>query len=201
MDIRMKPLFPEGDETEPDRLDLVEATLLCEQEIQTNITAKRPYTTGDIVHALYCKWCKARKRSLPFEETARLARLHAERAGWRVRTLDLRDSTSVLHYPTEHAYLAWLRVNMPHALQIASRRPVKGRGGREDTTADVASFANDRKSDMTWKDICSAWKRTHPNDPRSGELTWKKVREAWRRHYGDKRRERRLTRLQQKVGY
>lgn len=191
MDIHMKPLFPEGDETEADGLDLAEATRLCEQEIQSYIAAKRPYTTGDIVKALYCKCREARNCPLPFEGTSRLARLHAERAGWRVRTLDLRDSTSVLHYPTEHAYRAWLRENMPHAMEIAVRRPTQGKPGRKDTTDDIAAFADVRKqSGMTWKAICSSWKREYPNDPRTKTLTWKKVRETWRRHYGDKRRQR-----------
>ena len=190
MEISLKPLFPEGDETEADSLAIKEAARLCKDEIQTYITAKRPYTTGDIIHAMWCKCYEVKKPSLPFEEISRLARLYAHEAGWRVRTIDLRDGTTALHYPTERTFRAWLQENVPHAMEIAVRRPTGGKLGRDDTTADIAAYANERwQKHMRWKDICSVWKREHPADLRAKTLTSDKVREAWRRHYGDKRRE------------
>jgi len=153
MEIRLKPLFPEGDEAEANPLDVAEATRLCKEAIQVYITEKRAYTTGDVVHALFCKCYEARKPSLPFEETSRLARLYAQEAGWRVRTIDLRHVTTALHYPTERVFRAWLQENLPHAMEIAVRRPTKGKPGREDTTADIAAFrpAKGDAAQMAWE--------------------------------------------------
>jgi hypothetical protein len=72
---------------------------------------------------------------------------------------------------------------------MKSQRPTSaplGKPGCRAKTADIAAFANERRPEMSWKDICCAWKREHSDDPRNKDLTASKVREAWRRHYGDK---------------
>ena len=189
--MRLIPLLGEVEETDESRRELAEAKQMCEDIIQGYIRDRRPYLTSDIIQTMYDKSCERRKRGLPSDEISRLARLHADKAGWRVRSVDLRSWTKDLHYPTEPAFRIWLQENMPHALEIAVRRPTKGKPGREDTTADIAAYANERKQPgVYWKDICAAWKREHPHDPRGKMLTWQKVREAWRRHYGDKQLER-----------
>jgi hypothetical protein len=76
--------------------------------------------------------------------------------------------------------------------RVTSLRPApasRGKPGRKTVNGDIAEFANERRPGMTWKEICSAWKREHPDDPRNEKLTPEKVRDAWRRHYGDKQRE------------
>ena len=74
------------------------------------------------------------------------------------------------------------QVKAPH------RSPPLGKPGVKDSTADIADYANERRAGMTWKEICSAWKGEHSNDPRNKKLNREKVREAWRRHFGDKRK-------------
>jgi hypothetical protein len=163
---------------------------MCEDEIAVYITDRLAFMLRDIVWAINRKCCDLKMRALSSEEIHRLARLHAKAAKWQVRTLDLRDKATALFYPSKRAYRDWLRKNMPHALEIAGCRPTEGKPGRKTTMDDIAAYADERKHSMYWKDICSAWKRDHPHDPRTKALTSKQVRDAWRRHYGDKRPER-----------
>ena len=72
---------------------------------------------------------------------------------------------------------------------VKSPRPssaARGKPGRKATSADIAAFANERRPAMSWKEICCAWKREHPKDPRAKDMNPEKVRDAWRRHFGGK---------------
>jgi hypothetical protein len=67
------------------------------------------------------------------------------------------------------------------------QRSPAGKPGRKCTTRDIAIYANERRPEMTWKEICSAWKHDHPDDPRNAKLTGETIRDSCRRHFGAKK--------------
>lgn len=73
----------------------------------------------------------------------------------------------------------------PSRLVISQPPPAKpGRPGRKNETYDIAVFANDRRPQMTWDDICREWNRKFPDDARVRNKEF--VRDAHRRYFGDK---------------
>jgi hypothetical protein len=68
------------------------------------------------------------------------------------------------------------------------QRSPAGKPGRKCTTRDIAIYANERRPEMTWKEICSAWKHDHLDDPRNAKLTGETIRDSCRRQFGNKGR-------------
>jgi hypothetical protein len=131
-----------------------------------------------------------------------LVSIYTESAGYKSQLTNLGGGrVPRLYYPDEAGRREWMSVHLPitsaaardkfaelETLQQSPRSPSESRGkpGRKTTTADIAAFANECRPKMTWKEICSVWKREHCDDKRVEYMTSGKVREAWRRHFGDK---------------
>jgi hypothetical protein len=170
-----------------------------EDSIRRWIADRRTFTAYEISYAVNGELIQAGKVWLRHAVTGNavhlLVSIYAETAGYESELVDLGPGrVPRLYYPDEAGRREWKSARIPPTPQRIGKALMSpapgGTPGRSATMSDIAAYANERRPSVPWKDICSAWKREHPDDPRAKTLTKNKVREAWRRHCGDKRGER-----------
>ena len=158
-----------------------------EQEIRRLVESNRTFTAHEVSHEVNGRLIQAGRAWLRHTLTGAavhlLVSLYAGSAGYRSDLVDLGGGrVPRLYYPNEAGRKQWEAAHVsatPEALPAPWAPP--GKPGRNITTADFAEYANERRPGMTWKEICAAWKKDYPSDPRNEGLAGEGFREACKR--------------------
>ena len=161
-----------------------------EQEILRWVEGKHTFTAYEVSHDVNGQLIKAGRAWLRHALTGAavhlLVSLYGGPAGYRSDPVDIGGGrVPRLYYPDESGRRQWEAAHTPAATQTGkpSMPPaLPGKPGRKTiTTADLVAYANERRPGITWKDICSGWKKDYPNDLRNKDLTGESFREACKR--------------------